>query len=159
MKPLNRRSSDAIAYSSRSLYSVSVTALLASVTHAYDFGHPALVVGAAMVGVLYLLRRRFLHTGGWGALATYGLLNLWVIAGFGLVGGLWDHTVKILLILHGGIPAGLEGFFTRPDAGSVLLEASGILMSLTCVIAAYFAYRFFRAALPPAAASSADDQS
>jgi len=159
MKPLNSHSFNTIAYSARSLYSVSATVLLASVTHAYDFGLPALVVGVVVVGALYLLRRRFLYTGGWGAFTIYGLLNLWIIAGFGLVGGLWNHTVKMALIQHGGIPAGLEGLFMRPEAGSVLFEGSGMLTSLTCLIAAYFGYWFVRAALASDTASAADGRS
>lgn len=155
MKPLTSRSAAVVVRSARSLYSVSVTALMASVTHAYDFGPVALLAGVATVTVLYLLRARFLQTAGWAPFAGYGLLSLWIIVGFGLVGGFWNHTVKVALVtVYRGMPAGHEGLFMSPEVGTVVLEGSGVLTFIACLFAAYFGYRFVRAALGPAPSPS-----
>jgi len=131
---------------SRSLLSISVTAALASITHAYDFGIPAFIVGAVMIAALAALSRRYQRTGSRPAVVLYGLLNLWIIGGFGLVGGFWNHAVKIpLMAMNGGtLPSTLWPLFMSPDLGSPTYEVLYILLFAASVPAAYLGYRFVR---------------
>ena len=132
--------------SNRSLVSVSVTAFLAAVTHAYDFGTAAFGVGAFIIALLVVLSRRQQRTGSRLALVLYGLLNLWIIGGFGVVGGFWNHAVKVPLIAANGgtLPPALEPLFMSPDLGSLTYEVVSILTFGASVFAAYFGYRFVR---------------
>lgn len=137
---------DGTVLASRSLLSVSLTATLASITHAHDFGTSALAVGVVVVAMLVALNSRFRRTGSRPALVLYGLLNLWIIVGFGLVGGFWNHAVKVSLVaLNGGtLPAGLEPVFMSPGLGSPTYEAVSILTFAASVLTAYLGFRFVR---------------
>lgn len=143
------QSSRSSATASRALWSISVTVILASITHAYEFGTAALVVGAIVIAILSVLSRH-LRTGNRPAFLLYGLyalLSLWVVVGFGLVGGLWNHAVKVAVsAVNGGVlPPSLERFFMSPDLGSVAYETIGILTFGASMFAAYFGYRNVRA--------------
>ncbi len=134
------------APASRSLWSISITVLLASITHAYEFGAPAFVVGAIVIAILFALTSHYRRAGNRPVLVLYGLLNLWVIGGLGLVGGLWNHAVKVAVsaVNGGALPPTLERFFMSPDLGSAAYEAIGILTFGASMFAAYFGYRFAR---------------
>ena len=123
-----------------------MTIILASITHAYEFGTPAFVVGAIVITILVALSSHYRRTGNRLVLVLYGLLNLWVIGGFGLVGGLWNHTVKVAVsaVNDGALPLSLQRFFMSPDLGSAPYEAIGILTFVASMFAAYFGYRFAR---------------
>lgn len=131
---------------SRLLWSIAATVVLASITHAYEFGAPAFAVGAIVIALLSALSGRYRRTGTRPALVIYGLLNLWIIGAFGLVGGLWNHAFKVVVsAAHGGaLPPALEPFFMSPDLGSATYEAIGILTFGASLCAAYFGYRFAR---------------
>lgn len=132
---------------SPSLWSVSATVLLASITHAYESGTPAFVVGAIIIAILFALSSHYHRTGHRLALVLYGLLNLWVIGGFGVVGGLWNHAVKVAIsaVNDGALPVVVERFFMSPDLGSAMYEVVGILTFAASMFAAWFGYRFARA--------------
>lgn len=134
-------------FSVRSLQSVSLTAILAAITHAYDFGHIAFVVGAVLVALLWSLVAHYRRTGRRAALVPYGLLSLWIIVGFGLVGGFWNHAIKALVVaLHeGAVPSELAGMFMTPELGSITYESIGVLTFAASVMAATHGYRFARA--------------
>jgi hypothetical protein len=129
-----------------SLWSISITVILASITHAYEFGIVAFAVAAVVIAVLLALSSHYRRTGNRPVLALYGLLNVWVIGGFGLVGGLWNHAVKAAVsVANGGaLPQSLERFFMSPDLGSATYEIIGILTFGASIFAAYFGYRFAR---------------
>lgn len=131
---------------SRSLLSIAVTASLAAITHAYDFGIPAFIVGAVIIATLIALSRRYRRTGSRPAVVLYGLLSLWIIGGFGLVGGFWNHAVKgTLMAANGGaLPSGLEPLFMSPDLGPPVYEVGYILLFAASALAAYLGYRFVR---------------
>lgn len=133
----------------RSLVSVSATAALAAVTHAYDFGLVAFLVGAITIAVLSLLIVWAGRSGSRIALVLYALLALWIIVGFGLVGGFWNHTVKVVVATAAGgvLPSGLTGLFMSPALGGLLFEGSGILTFVACLVGAYESGRYVRAAL------------
>ena len=130
----------------RAWWSISATVALAAITHAYEFGTPAFVVGAIVIAILFALSSHYRRTGNRPVLVVYGLLNLWVIIGFGLVGGLWNHAVKVAVsaVNGGALPLALERFFMSPDLGSATYEAIGILTFGASMFAAYFGYRYAR---------------
>lgn len=131
----------------RSLQFVTLTVALASITHAAEFGPAAFVVGAVSVGLMYVLLRNYRNSGSRFALVPYVVLTLWVIFGLGVVGGLWNHAVKMMLIArNGAVPEGLEGLFMSPDPGSIAMDHVGMFTFVASVPAAYFGFRFARAA-------------
>lgn len=146
MTTASQQSSRSTSAASRSLWSISMTITLASITHAYEFGTPAFVVGAIVVAILFALTSHYRRTGNRLVLVLYGLLNLWVIGGFGLVGGLWNHAVKVAVsaVNDGALPLSLQRFFMSPELGSAPYEAIGILTFVASMFAAYFGYRFAR---------------
>lgn len=149
MNGISKQRADARFLGARSLQSVSLAALLASVTHAYDFGVVAIALGVVVIAVLGALSARVRSSRSRVTLAVYALLNLWIIGGFGIVGGFWNHTVKLVLAAaHGGaVPQAAQRLFMSPDLGSVGYEASGVLTFVAAVLAATFGYRFVREAL------------
>ncbi len=129
-----------------SALSASLAAAFAAFTHSYVFGPSAFVAGAIIIALIIALgigyqrnRRRLL-------LLPYALINIWIIVGFGIVGGFWDHAVKaVVCILHGGaVPQSLESLFASPSLGSPVFETAWILTFLASVAAAAFGYRLIR---------------
>ncbi len=130
----------------RSIVSVSATALLAAITHAYDFGPAAFAVGGLVVSLLTAAGLGYQRTGRRLLAVIYALASLWIVAGFGVVGGLWNHAVKVLLCAgHGGtVPPSIAEWFLSPEPGTALFETVGILTFVASVVAAVFGYRFLR---------------
>ena len=130
-----------------SVLSASSTAALAAFTHSYVFGPPAFIAGGIVIALLFALGFGYQRDGKRILLLPYALINLWIIVGFGIVGGFWDHVVKgILRALHdGAVPPSLEPWFTSPDLGSAVFETAWILTFLASLAAALFGYRFIRA--------------
>ena len=123
----------------KSLISVTLTVILASITHAYEFGYRAFVAVVIVVALLYALNILYRRTKNKASLVFYGLLNAWIIIGFGLINGFWNHTFKAFLsYLHGGyLPPFLAGLFMKPQIGSFLYEGIGTLTFVSSVFAAY----------------------
>jgi hypothetical protein len=119
--------------------SLVLTVALATITHLYEYrvGVQALVVGAVLLVLLTSLDLAYRHTGRRGLLIPYGLLAAFVILGFGVANGLWNHVVKLSLFhLHNGqLPSLLGGLF--PPATSAALEAVGALTFVTALLAAH----------------------
>ena len=108
-----------------SLISVVLTTLCITGNHlftigagAYALGATLLVLSVASMGWLNATRSRV-------ALAGYLLVSLWIVAGFGLIKGLWDITLPLFL---GTLLASLSSSFPKPQLGPYAFEASGILM-------------------------------
>jgi len=135
--------------STRSLQSVALTVALAAITHAYEFGPVAFAAGIAIIALLWSFMAHYRRTGRRSALVPYGLVALWVIAGLGIVGGFWNHAVKVVVVaLHNGaVPVELEKLFMSPELGSFTNESIGVLTFVASLMAAYHGYRFVRAAV------------
>lgn len=129
-----------------SLAGISTTVILASITHAYEFGFRAFIAGFIVIALLCGMNVLFRRTRSKFFLVFYGLLNAWVIIGFGLINGFWNHAVKVFLnLLHNGyLPPFLAKLFMTPQIGSFFLESVGILTFVMSIFAAYYGYRFIK---------------
>ena len=121
----------------RSLSSVALTAVFITINHLYSLGPTALILGA----VLLLLPTAFLlwfrNTKSEIAFAGYLLMNLWIVAGFGLAKGFWGDLLRLFA---GTGLAALSTSFPKPVVGSYGFEASGLLMFIGSLFVAYTAY-------------------
>ncbi len=129
-----------------SLACISVTVVLASITHAYEFGYRAFIAGFIVIALLYGMNILYRSTRNKVFLVFYGLLNAWVIIGFGLFNGFWNHAFKVFLnFLHNGyLPPFLAKLFFTPQIGSSFFEGVGILIFVMSVFAAYYGYKFIK---------------
>lgn len=129
-----------------SLAGISATVILASITHAYKFGYRAFIAGFIAVALLCGMNILFLRTRNKVFLVFYGLLNIWVIIGFGLFNGFWNHAFKLFLnYLHNGyLPPFLAKLFMTPQTGSPFFEVTGILTFIMSMFAAYYGYKFIK---------------
>ena len=76
------------------------------------------------------------------AFVGYGLMNLWIVVGFGLIKGLWNSTLPVFL---GTLLASVSTSFPRPTLGPVPFELSGILTFIGSLFVLYYGYRLVRA--------------
>src|SRR6266480_4300501 len=129
-------------YARRSLLSVIVTAVLITVNHLYPLGTRALALGAVLVVVPTALLWWFRTTRSRVAFVGYGLMNLWIVVGFGLIKGLWNSTLPVFL---GTLLASVSTSFPRPTLGPVPFELSGILTFIGSLFVLYYSYRLVRA--------------
>lgn len=144
MKPATEK------YATRSLVSTLLTGILTSGHHAYEIGYKALVLALVIVVLPALSMRRFRQTGSKAALWVYRLLTAWLVIGFGLADGLWNHLIKtlgfyyVLLPAHGGDAKLVERTFSilPPEVGNFLFEGTGILTFVAGLFAAYYGYKF-----------------
>ncbi len=125
---------------------ISATVLLAAITHAYAFGPRAVIAGLLIVAVLCGLNVLYQRTRNTAVLVLYGIITAWVIIGFGVVNGFWNHAFKAFLYyLHNGaLPPLLAKLFMTPRIESPLLEGAGILTFAMSVFAAYYGYKFIK---------------
>ena len=130
-----------------SLTSTLLTGILTSVHHAYEIGYGAIVLALFVVVLPALSVQRYRQTGSRIALWVYGLLTAWLVVGFGLVDGFWNHTVKLLglqlhalLSFHGGGAHGVQ----KAVMGNLVHEGTGILTFIIGTVAAYAGYKFMR---------------
>ena len=131
-------------YATPSLVAITLTAVITSVHHIYKLGFGALILGLIIIPLPYVLLRWYKQTRNGAAFWAYGLLNAWIIVGFGLVDGLWDHTLKIFL--GNFLLRSFAHYFSQSPIGSFPFEATGILASVAGMFAAYYGYKFLRAA-------------
>lgn len=126
-----------------SLYSIALTVALASITHSFQFGFRAFVAGGIIATILIILNRLYQRNKNTMLFIFYALLNAWVIIGFGIINGFWNHTFKVFLnYLHNGyLPPFLAGLFSDPKVGSFLLESTGIATFVTSMVAAYYIFQ------------------
>jgi hypothetical protein len=129
-----------------SLAAISATVLLASITHASEFGYRAIIAGLVVIALLCGMSILYQRTGRKAFLVFYGLLNAWVIIGFGLVNGFWNHGMKVFLYyLHNGaLPPLLAKLFMTSHIESSFIEGSGILTFVMSMVAACYGYKFFK---------------
>jgi ABC-type branched-subunit amino acid transport system substrate-binding protein len=119
----------------RSLLSVMFAAVAITFNHYLVLGIPALGVGALIVATSFVFGLSYLRTGARWAFYGYSLVNLWVVAAFGLYGGLWNGAVRVGF---GSLLASMSDAFPPPAVGSALFEASVMVM-----LAAAFVYCYF----------------
>ncbi len=129
-----------------SLASISATVVLASITHAHEYGDRVYIFGLIVISLLFGMNLLYLRTRNKVFLVFYGLINAWVVIGFGLVNGFWNHAFKVFLYyLHNGsLPPFLAKLFMAPQIGSPFIEGAGILTFVMSLCAAYYGYAFIR---------------
>ncbi len=129
-----------------SLAGISATVILASITHAYEFGYRALSAGFIVIALLCGMNILYRHTRNKVFLVFYGLFDALVIIGLGLFNGFWNHAVKVFLnYLHNGyLPPFLAKLFMTPQTGCLFFEGVGILTFVMSIFAAYYGYKFIR---------------
>lgn len=126
----------------RSLLSVAITAVLITLNHLYSLGPRALALGAVLVVVPTALVLWFRNTKSEVAFAGYLLMNVWIVAGFGLAKGFWGGALRLFV---GTGLASVSNSFPKPVVGSYGFEASGLLMFVGSLFVAYAAYQFIQA--------------
>jgi hypothetical protein len=142
-------------YATASWLSLMATAVVVGVHHVYREGLPLLIPFAILAALPYPLVRWFRSSGSRAALWSYGLLSVLTIAGFGFVDGFLDHVTNAFVSLFSAVTGQEADRVERafrvlpptPLVGDFFYEATGILEFLGAAVAAYYAYRFLRAAL------------
>jgi hypothetical protein len=126
-----------------SLFSIVITVTLATVTHSADFGFPSIIAGSAIALLLTVLNIQYQRTLSRALLVVYLLFNAWIIIGFGVINGFWNHAFKVFLIyLHGGyLPPLLAGLFKDTGLGSFFMESLATLTFVASIVASYFCYK------------------
>lgn len=129
-----------------SLAAVSATVILASITHAFESGCRAFVAGFIVIALLWGMNILYRRTDKKVFLVLYGLLNAWVIVGFGLANGFWNHGMKLFLYyLHNGsLPPFLAKLFMTPQIGNFFIEGLGVLTFVTSMLASYYGFKFMK---------------
>jgi len=130
-------------FSKLSLISIALTVILASITHAYEFGYRAYIAGGILIIILSVLNIFYQRNKNKMIFVLYALLNAWVIVGFGIINGFWNHAFKVFLTyLHNGyLPPFLAGQFLDPKIGSAFFEGAGILTFVASMFATYYIFR------------------
>lgn len=141
-----QESEQKISAAALSLAGISATIVLASITHAYQFGYRAFIAGLIVIALLCGINLLYRRTRNKAFLVLYGLLNAWVIIGFGLLNGFWNHAFKVFLnYLHNGyLPPFLAKLFMTPQIGSAFFEGAGILTFVMSMFAAYYGYKLMK---------------
>jgi len=145
------------AHPAATLSVVTLTAVAAviGVHHVYREGWVLLLPFTVLAALPYLLMRWFRVSGSRPSLWSYALVSTVIIGGFSFVDGFLDHVLNALLGVY-ATATGQEvdhlerAFRVLPPThliGDFLYEATGILEFVAGVVAAYYAYRFLRAAV------------
>ena len=142
----NQTSEQKLSAAGLSLAAIAATIVLASLTHAYEFGYRAFIAGLIVIGLLCGMSILYRRTKKKVFLVFYGLLIVWIIIGFGLINGFWNHGMKVFLYyLHNGsLPPFLAKLFVTPQIGSPFFEGAGVLTFVMSVFAAYYGYSFVK---------------
>ena len=139
-------------YATLSLVSTVLTGIFTSIHHSYEIAYKAIVL-ALFVVVLPVLTMQWLkRTGSRVALWVYGLLTAWLVLAFGMIDGLWNHTINGLgsyvnnavLSIHGSMPSGGEEVVANALAGNLIYQAAGVLTFIASTFAAYYGIKFLR---------------
>src|SRR5213595_826391 len=126
----------------RSLISVMLTAVIITANHRYVLGPKAFGLAAVLLVGPAALLWWFRNTRSPVAFVGYLLMNLWIVAGFGLIKGFWGITLPLYL---GTALASLSSAYPKPTLGPYGFEASGILMFIGSLFVAFYAYRLAEA--------------
>ena len=126
----------------QSLSSIAFTVAAITTNHLYVLGPRALLLGAFLIAAPTAFLLWFRRGGTRAALAGYVLVNLWIVAGFGLYKGLWKGVFRLFV---GTGLATLSLSYPKPTLGTFGYEASGILMFVGSLFVAYYAAQLIRA--------------
>ena len=126
----------------RSLTSVALTAAAITTNHLYVLGPRALLLGAFLIAAPTAFLLWFRRDRTRVALGGYLLVNLWIVAGFGLYKGFWKGVLRLFL---GTGLASLSVSYPKPTIGTFGYEASGILMFVGSLFVAYYAAELIHA--------------
>ena len=129
-------------YALRSLLGIEVLSLLTSIHHLDELGIIFLVPATLAVGLPLIFMgwflRKYSNIARWAYTATVALM----ILGFGLIDGLWNHAIKmVVFFLHGANEGGMAEL-PFPLVGSVFHEVTGVLAFVATIFAVYFGYSF-----------------
>ncbi len=138
-------------YATLSLISIMLTAIISASHHVFRDGLGQIVLFLIIILLPYVLIRWFTHTGTKWAVAIYGLYNILIIAGLGVVDGFLDHTLKALGVQHTTILPGGEAEVVKtvfslwsPAAGNSFYEGTGILTFIGSIFATVYLFQFVR---------------
>jgi hypothetical protein len=147
-----RRQPDSTTYALRSLLGIEALALLTSIHHLAELGMSFLVPAVLIVSLPLILMWWFLKQRSSAARLSYATLVTLLILGFGLLDGLWNHTVKMTIFFLRGADRATMAGLPFPPVGSVFYEVTGVLAFVAAIFAAYFGYQFITKTrkLPPA---------
>ena len=152
---IQARGAIARTYATLSLVSLTAAAAVIGVHHVYREGLVLLFPFAILAALPYLLMRWFRASGSGPSLWAYAALSTVIIVGFSFVDGFLDHVLNAFLGLYAAA-TGQEAdhleraFRVLPPThlvGDFFYEATGILEFVAGAVAAYYAYRFLRAAV------------
>ena len=127
-----------------SLVSVEVLAVLTSVHHLDELGvvflGPALIITILPLVLIWQWIRKPSRPLLW----AYGIYLAFMIIGFGLYDGLFNHTIKMTVFFLHGADRNLmrTSFPFFPPVGSTFHEVTGVLTFVVALYAAYLGYRF-----------------
>src|SRR5947207_15572082 len=122
----------------RSLISVMLTAVIITANHLYVLGPKAFGLAAVLLVAPAALLWWFRNTRSPVAFVGYLLMNLWIVAGFGLIKGFWGITLPLSL---GTGLAAVSTAYPKPMLGHYGFEESGIMMFNGIMFVADYAYR------------------
>jgi ABC-type branched-subunit amino acid transport system substrate-binding protein len=134
-------SQNAIRAGWRSLVAVALTAAAVTFNHVFTLGSGAFVLGAALLAVPPALWIWFRRTGNRWALAAYGVMNAWIVVGFGVIKGLWDITLPIFA---GTFLSSVSTAYPTPVFGAFWFEISGVAMFLGSLFVLYYDLQLIR---------------
>lgn len=129
-----------------SLTTAALTVVGGTISHVPEYGQGAVAAGIVLLVFLVALNVAYRSTkSGW-LLTPYLLLNLFLVVGFGLVNGFWNHAFKAFLVtLHNGyLPPMLARLFSDPKIGTPFMETVGVLTFVASAMAAYFGFKLVK---------------
>lgn len=136
-----------------SLISLTITGVLTSIHHLYRFEWDVFIPAMLVIFLPILFMRWFLHSGKRVALWLYGIFSALIIIWFGIIDGGVDHTL-LAINEYVLMPLGIRSLsvdlrLLPPSAltGDFFYELTGILSFIASLFAAYYSYKFIRAAL------------
>jgi ABC-type branched-subunit amino acid transport system substrate-binding protein len=118
-----------------SVTAVALTAVVITVNHVFTLGSGAFVLGAVLLAVPPALWIWFRRTGNMWALAAYGVMNAWIVVGFGVIKGLWDITLPIFA---GTLLSSMSTAYPKPVFSAFWVEISGVAMFLASLFVLYY---------------------
>jgi hypothetical protein len=132
-----------------SLASVEALAVLTSIHHLDELG--IMFLGPALIFIILplVLIWQWTRKPGRSLLWAYGIYLAFMILGFGLFDGFWNHTLKMTIFLLQGAHRNLmrQSFPFFPPVGSTFHEVTGVLAFVVALYAAYLGYRFLTTSL------------
>jgi ABC-type branched-subunit amino acid transport system substrate-binding protein len=131
-------------YARMSLLSVTSTAVLTTVHHFYKLGNGAFILGVVIIILPAVFLNWFRKARTAWPLILYGLMNAWIIIGFGIIDGFWDSTVKVYF---SNFLFRNSRLFIRSPLGSFPFELTGIFAFIVSLFAIYYGYKFLRAVI------------